>query len=423
MGRRIRWLGLVLILCLTLILLQLVNIQVRQASSLNASANNPRNIAKQYNNNRGVIRAANGAVLAKSVRIANPPPDTYQYYRTYPTGTLFSGIVGFSSKYRGTQGVEYVYNTQLLPHKQTATTLSQLLSPPAPTPDDVTLTVQPTLQRVARTALAHLPGPNKDAAVVVLNPKTGAVLAMYSSPSFDPNTLSSPDYTKEVAASKGDFTDKDAEGFLPGEPLATWYPVLPGSTFKVVTSAAAYHLKPTMATFTFPVAGCTTKGQLPTTLTICNDSDTPSGATTCGGTMVQMLPESCDPGYALLGYKLGPTVLSEQAEDFGYDAKPPIDLTSNIVQASKFPAVSDLQPGKSPGPGGVPLAAFGQGTVSATALQGAMVAAGIADTGAVMTPARDGPDPQCRRVASCRPSDRRSTNRRPQRRRPRRSTA
>ncbi len=388
MGRRIRWLGLVLILCFTLILLQLVNIQVRQASSLNASAENPRNITKQYDNNRGVIRAANGAVLARSVKVPGAGPDTDQYYRTYPTGALFSGIVGYSSKFRGTAGVEYVYNTQLLPHKQTATTLSQLLSPPAPTPDDVTLTVQPTLQRVARTALAHLPGPNKDAAVVVLNPKTGAVLAMYSSPSFDPNTLSNPTTTKEEAASKADFTPKneDAEGFLPGQPLATWYPELPGSTFKVVTSAAIYHLKSTMATYSYPVVGCTdTAVKLPTNLNICNE-DTPSSASTCGGTMVQMLPASCDPGYATIGYKLGPTILSEQAEDFGYNTRPPIDLTDNTVQTSKFPTVKDLQPGQSPGPGGVPLAAFGQGTVSATALEGAMVAEGIADTGTVMTP-------------------------------------
>jgi peptidoglycan glycosyltransferase len=387
MGRRIRWLGLVLILCFTLILLQLVNIQVRQASSLNASSNNPRNITKQYDNNRGMIRAANGAVLAKSVKVPGAGPDTDQYYRTYPTGTLFSGIVGYSSKFRGTAGVEYVYNTQLLPHKQTATTLSQLLSPPAPTPDDVTLTVQPTLQRVAKTALAHLPGPNKDGAVVVLNPKTGAVLAMYSSPSFDPNTLSNPTYAKDEAASKIDFTTKDAEGFLPGQPLATWYPLLPGSTFKVVTSTAAYGLKPTLANFTYPVSKCTTKGQIPTTNNvICNDADTPGAADACGGTMVQMLPESCDPGYATLGLHIGGTDLSKQAELFGYNARAPIDLTSNTVQKSIFPTPKNLQPGQTPGPGGVAYAAFGQGTVSSTALQGAMVAAGIADTGTVMTP-------------------------------------
>jgi peptidoglycan glycosyltransferase len=384
MGRRIRWLGLVLILCFTLILLQLVNIQVRQASSLNASSENPRNITKQYDNNRGMIRAANGAVLAKSVKVPGAGPDTDQYYRTYPTGTLFSGIVGYSSKFRGTAGVEYVYNTQLLPHKQTATTLSQLLSPPAPTPDDVTLTVQPTLQKTARAALAAIPDANKDGAVVVLQPKTGAVLAMYSSPSFNPNTLANPTTTKEEAASKADFAVTDPEGFKAGNPMATFDTFLPGSTFKVVTSASVYNLKPTKATFTFPVAGCTTKGQLPTALVICNDAHTATTATPCGGKMAQMLPESCDPGYALLGYQLGPTVLSKQAELFGYNAKPPIDLTT--VSKSRFPTVKDLQPGQTPGPGGVALGAFGQGTVSSTALQGAMVAEGIADTGTVMTP-------------------------------------
>ncbi len=205
MGRRIRWLGLVLILCFTLILLQLVNIQVRQASSLNASSENPRNITKQYDNNRGMIRAANGAVLAKSVKVPGAGPDTDQYYRTYPTGTLFSGIVGYSSKFRGTAGVEYVYNTQLLPHKQTATTLSQLLSPPAPTPDDVTLTVQPTLQKTARAALAAIPDANKDGAVVVLNPRPGAVLAMYSSPSFNPEHTRQPDNHKRGSGEQSRF--------------------------------------------------------------------------------------------------------------------------------------------------------------------------------------------------------------------------
>ena len=390
MGRRIRWLGLVLVVCFALVLLQLVNIQVRQASSLNAAKTNPRNLAKQFDNNRGTIRSATGAVLAKSIKIANPGPGSDEYYRTYPTGTLFSGIVGYSSAFYGTRGVEYEYNTQLLPHKQTASTLGQILNPPAPEPDDVVLTVQQKLQQLVKTALAGLPGPNKDAAAVVIQVKTGAILAMYSSPSFDPNTLANPNPTKDKEAGALDQVT-DAEGFKPIQPMATWYPELPGSTFKVVTSTAAYHLKPTLATYNYPVVKCTnTAVKLPTNINICNDTSTHGGATAdaCGGTMVQMLPESCDPGYATLGYKEGPTVLSEQAEDFGYNARPPIDLTASTVQVSSFPAVSELQPGttKGPGPGGVPLAAFGQGTVNATALQGAMVAEGIADTGTVMTP-------------------------------------
>jgi len=389
MGRRIRWLGLVLILYFGLVLLQLVNIQIPQASSLNAAATNPRNLATQFDDLRGTIRAADGTVLARSVRIPNARPGRRQYYRTYPTGTLFAGIVGFDSPFRGTAGVESQYDSQLSPHRQAAQTLGQLLSPAAPTPDDVTLTVQPELQEVARTALAHLPGPNRDGAVVVGDPRTGALLAMYSSPSFDPNALTDPTYTKEKQASKADFTTADPEGHLPGRPLATWYPELPGSTFKVVTSTAVYHLKPTLATYRYPVVECTKYAvPLPTGITVCNDRDTPGGGAACGGTMVQMLAVSCDPGYATIGYKLGPTVLSEQAEDFGYNSRPPIDLTSNTVQASPFPAVDELQPGttKGPGPGGVPLAAFGQGTVRATALQGFMVAEGVADTGTVMTP-------------------------------------
>ncbi|HVX20798.1 MAG TPA: penicillin-binding transpeptidase domain-containing protein [Acidimicrobiales bacterium] len=390
MGRRIRWLGLILIVCFTLVLLQLVNIQVRQASSLNAAKTNPRNLAKQQDNHRGIIRAATGAVLARSIKIAHSEPGAAEYYRTYPTGTLFSGVVGYSSAYYGTRGVEYEYNTQLLPHKQTATTLGQLLNPPAPAPDDVVLTVQRTLQQLVKTALAGLPGPNKDAAAVVIQPRTGAVLAMYSSPSFDPNALADPDPTKDKTAGEADQV-KDAEGFEPLQPLATWYPELPGSTFKVVTSTAAYHLKPTLATFTFPMVTCTdTAIKLPTNLNICNDTSTHGGATgkACGGKMTQMLPTSCDPGYATLGYKEGPTVLSAQAEDFGFNSRPPIDLTTSTVETSKFPSVDSLQPGAKtgPGPGGVPLAAFGQGTVSATALQDAMVAAGIANTGTVMTP-------------------------------------
>ncbi|HVX20333.1 MAG TPA: penicillin-binding transpeptidase domain-containing protein [Acidimicrobiales bacterium] len=386
MGRRIGWLGLVLMACFVVVLVQLVNVQVRQASSLNAAATNPRNAARRDDNDRGIIRAADGTVLARSVKISDAGPGEYRYVRTYPTGPLFSSIVGYWSRVYGTQGVEYEYDAALTPHEQAPQTLGQVLSPPGPRPDDVTLTVQPRLQRVLKTALGALPGPDRDAAAVVLQPRSGAVLAMYSNPTFDPNTLASPDATKEELARAADET-ADAEGFAPLYPLATWYPVLPGSTFKVVTSAAAYNLKPTLAGFTYPESGCTTRGQIPTTTNvICNDADTTDDAERCGGTMARMLPQSCDPGYAVLGLHIGAADLSKQAKLFGYNQRPPIDLTSSIVQTSVFPSVDKLQPGQSPGPGGVAYAAFGQGTVSATALQGAMVTAGIADTGTVMRP-------------------------------------
>jgi penicillin-binding protein A len=393
MGRRIRWMGLVLIGCFGLVVLQLVNVQFRQASALNASQYNGRITSTRLDNERGLILAATGTVLAQSVKIPGAGPSTYKYYRTYPTGTLFSGVVGYTSAYYGTSGIENVYNTQLTPHSQPARSLGQLLSPPPPSTDNVTLTIEKPLQLAAKQALDSIPDANQDGAVVAIQPRTGAVLADYSSPSFNPNTLSQPNVTKEKAAGHAYFTTTDHEGFNPGYPMATFDSFQPGSTFKVVTSSAVYDLDPSLVTFNYPVQGCTPKGTIPTTnAQICNDYTNPSGANACGGTMVQMLPESCDPGYATLGLKLGATKLYDQAQAFGFNSTPPIDLNApgnghgGIVSASKFPTPTDLSPGHSPGPAGVAYSAFGQQTVSETALQNAMVAAGIADTGVVMTP-------------------------------------
>ncbi|MGH9091649.1 MAG: penicillin-binding transpeptidase domain-containing protein [Acidimicrobiales bacterium] len=393
MGRRIRWMGLVLILCFALVILQLVNVQFRQASALNASQYNGRNTSQRLDNQRGLIFAATGTVIAQSKKNPNAKAGTYKYYRTYPTGTLFSGVVGYDSYFYGTSGIENVYNTQLSPHTQPARSLGQLLSPPPPSTDNVTLTVEKPLQEAAREALAAIPDANQDGAVVAIQPKTGAVLADYSSPSFDPNTLAQPNVTKEEAAGHADFTTKDPEGFNPGYPMATFDAFAPGSTFKVVTSAAVYDLDPSLITFNYPAKGCTPVGEIPTTnAQICNDYTNPSGANACGGTMVQMLPESCDPGYATLGLTLGKTNLYDQAQAFGFNATPPIDLNApangkpGIVSKSNFPTPTDLSAGHSPGPAGVAYSAFGQQTVTATALQNAMVAAGIANTGAVMTP-------------------------------------
>jgi penicillin-binding protein A len=391
--------GVILIACFALVLVQLTNIQFRRASALATSAQNPINQAVDLNNVRGDILAADGTVLATSVPVAKNSTYPYHYQREYPGGSLYSQLIGTCSPFYCDTGVEDFYNSELKPHSQQAQTLSQLLSPPPPTTDTITLTINPALQSLAAQELNSLPGPNKDGAVVVLNPKTGAILAMYSSPTYDPTPLTSIDYRTETGA-ESLFSVKDPEGFYPIQPIATYNALQPGSTSKVLTTAAVYNLAPGLTNFNFPVAPCLTN--IPeTNKTICNDADTAQAANPCGGTMTQMLPESCDPGYAALGLALGPGPLSQQANLLGYNVAPPLDMgpdpasvtgSSRLalpVQPSSFPSAAALSPGApsgQPGTPGLAYAAFGQENVFTTALQNALIAAAVADGGTIMVP-------------------------------------
>ncbi len=376
MGRRIRWLGVVMVVCLGLVVVQLVNIQLVKAKQLQASPFNPRVSALQYVNPRGTIYAADGTVLAKSVRTpagTNTADYPYQYVRQYPDGPLYAGITGYDSAlYYGTAGIEEEYDSYLSSHQQPPQTLSQLIfrqSMPLTT-DDVTLTVEPSLQQAAWNALTTLPpGENKDGAVVVLDPSTGAVLAMVSNPTNDPNALVGTSLNSEQLAYFS-YIQPDHEGYKPLLPIATGETFFPGSTMKVVTSTAAYNLKPSLADFNYPVQAC--QGFSDSNKQLCDESGP------CGGTMTQMLPFSCDPGYGELGVQLGVDTLQKQAELFGYNSVPGIDLPGVAASPlTSLPANSQAF---------LAYTAIGQYGVQATALQNAMVAAGIANGGLLMTP-------------------------------------
>jgi peptidoglycan glycosyltransferase len=377
MSRRIRWLGVVLLICFALVVVQLVNIQFRQAGALANSPFNPRIAAKALDNQRGTIMAADGTVLARSVKTTDSS-DQYHYTRVYPQGPLYAGITGYDSLFYGTSGIEYEYNQYLETHAQPPQNFSQLLfdTPPSE-PDDVTLTVDPVLQEAATQALAAIPGAHKDGSLIALDPTTGAVLAMVSSPTFDPNRLASPDVSSEQAYGT-QAQMKDLEGFSGLAPLATQERFPPGSTFKVVTSTAVYNLAPSLANYSFPSAVSLSFSDSNKTLN--NDGNTP-----CGGTMALMLPQSCDPGYGALGIKLGVPTLTTQAEDFGYSIFgsktpyiPKLDLPN--VAASTF---SDL-PANSQAD--LAYSAIGQFNDATTPLENALVAEGIANGGVIMTP-------------------------------------
>jgi len=380
-GRRIRWLGVLLVLGLGAVVVQLVNIQAVKAPALRASPNNPRVALSAADNRRGVIYADDGTtVLAESVKAVG---GSYDYTRLYPGGALYSQVVGFDSTFEGTSGVEDEYNADLGLHRHPAETLAQAfgLSAIPATTDNVILTIDPKLQEEAQTALLTISGSNTDAAVVAIAPKTGAVLADYSVPNFDPTPLEAPD---TVAGTKAQelaalayFETKDHEGFYAGLPLATGETFFPGSTFKVVTSAAVYNLRPSLIDFNFPRAGSTTFPNSDNVMT--ND-----GGDVCGGTMADdMFATSCDPGYGQLGVLLTAPTLIEQAELFGYNARPPIDLPDAWVATPTIPAASTLMP---PNQEALADSAIGQLDDQASALSNALVAAGIAAGGTIMTP-------------------------------------
>jgi peptidoglycan glycosyltransferase len=382
-GRRIRWLGVLMTVAFALIVVQLVNIQLVRAPALSSSTFNPRVAKEKFINPRGTIYASDGTVLAKSIA---PPAGTvgypYKFTRDYPSGNvngttnIYSGILGYDSPlYYGTAGIEEQYDSYLKAHAQNVTSLSQIIFRQTlpPVTDDVSLTVVPKLQQAAWDALTTLPpGANKDGAVVVLNPSTGAVEAMVSNPSYSPNLMSSTSVATEKLAYFSYIT-KDKESIAPLSPVATQQFYAPGSTFKVVTSTAAYNLKPTLANYSYPEAQCQ---QFPDGgKELCDESGP------CGGTMVAMLPFSCDPGYGELGVLEGQPILDKQASLFGYNSVPGLDLPGVI--ASQFPTIANYVPADD---SLLAYSAIGQYNDRTTALQNAMVAAGIANGGAVMTP-------------------------------------
>jgi peptidoglycan glycosyltransferase len=365
MKGRITGLTAIVLLLFGLILGQAVLIQVHRASALNANQLNPRVSGQGRLYPRGEILAANGMVLARSIRTHNA---FNPYRRSYRLGRLTSNIVGYSSIIYGTGGIEQEYNKYLISHPQPSRTLVELLSPTR-SYDTVSLTLNVTLQQIAARALAGRVG-----AVVALDPRNGAVLAMYSNPNYDPSPLTSLSSRQQATAWKHDTT-QDADGFQPFNNVATQETFPPGSTFKVVTTSAIYRYYPALATVSIPSRKCLGFGTI-SNKTLCN-----STGFACGGTITVMLPASCDPGYGQLGIDLGGQFLHNQATQFGYNATPPIDLP--LVGPAFFPSVSYLAAN---GPPSLAYSAIGQQQVRSTALQGALVAAGIANGGKEMAP-------------------------------------
>ncbi|HTV12140.1 MAG TPA: penicillin-binding transpeptidase domain-containing protein [Acidimicrobiales bacterium] len=365
-NQRVRWAGAGTCLLLAALFVQLSYLQVFHAGALNSNPLNTRDVLAQFTAPRGAIISADGVTLAESV----PSNDQYKYQREYPQGALFGSITGYFSFIYGTDGLEDEYSS-VLSEANTPVTLPKDLQQikefftNQPAPDDLHITALSWLQQLAATELAGRAG-----AVVALAPSTGAVLAMYSNPSYNPNPLASHNPAVEEAAWKSLNADR-------GSPLvaaAYRQRFFPGSTFKMITSAAVFDHDPALANRAIPVL---TGLVLPDTAGQVLHN---FGGEACGGKLTELFTVSCDTGFARLGLDLGGDKLAEEARAFGWDKVPPLDLPG--VAESYFPPASSFFQNA----GALAKSAIGQESVQAVPLTLALDAAGIANGGKIMTP-------------------------------------
>jgi peptidoglycan glycosyltransferase len=337
-------------------------VQVTQAKSLNAMASNKRTLLDNYARERGSI-IVGGQAIAKSVSVE----DQYRFLRTYPQDKLYAQTTGFYSYAVGAPyGLEHAADDLLSGDADTlfVRRVTDLITGRKTSGATIELTIDPKAQAAADKALGDSKG-----AVVALDPKTGAILAMVSHPSYDPNPLSSHDLNKASKAWQVLSNDKD-KAYL-NRTINGVYP--PGSTFKVVTAAAALE-NGVVSDENSTVPGPASL-DLPLTSTNLPNEDGRACGPNNETTLIHALEISCNTTFGSLGLDLGGEKLRAQAAKFGFGDALQIPMR---VSVSSVPA--DLNAPQAA------QAAIGQYDVRATPLQMAMVAAGIGNKGSVMTP-------------------------------------
>jgi penicillin-binding protein A len=380
MERRIRRLGIALVLLFAVLFGQLAYVQVFAADDIkNHPANFSRQLIAEYNVQRGKILTADGLVLAESVPA--PEGSRYRFERRYPQGDLYGYITGFYSRIYGRSALERSMNSYLSgdASELALSTFSDLFLGRQKRGGNIFVTVDPNLQEVARTAL----GANKGA-VVAMDPRTGDVLALYSTPGFDPSELSSGSDPEMRRAWKRLNADPDK----PLLALSHQELFLPGSSFKIVTASAALE------------NGFGPESQWPNphrlTLPLTNEQLQNFGDDHCNGgssqiTLIEAFEESCNVTFAEVGLRLGAERLAAQARAYGLCGTLPPERTTCDGQLINFEL--PFQNGRFPEPSyferNDPLLAFsaiGLDNDLVNPMQMALMASAVANGGVMPQP-------------------------------------
>jgi peptidoglycan glycosyltransferase len=340
---------------------------VFKSEELQEKPDNRRQLIESQGIKRGTITTADGTVVAESI----PEGQGQQriYSRRYPQGELFGHPVGYSFIEVGTSELETEYNATLTGETNEFASLIDELQGETEEGSDITLTLDAEAQRVATDALqSAITTPGTGGAVVAIEPDTGAVKAMVSTPGFDPNT---------VPTNFEDLTGDEGETPLVNRPTQSVYP--PGSTMKVVTATAALDSGEFDQSTTLNAnSGIDVSG-----VPLANSGGQDFGTID----MTTALTNSVNTYWAQVGEQLGPETMVEYMNRFGFFRQPPLDFPADeLTPSGVFNADRDLvEEGFDVG-----RVAIGQGgeegQILATELQMAMVSAAVANEGTLMEP-------------------------------------
>lgn len=353
---------------MALVVLLLANATLTQVFTADGLRSDPRNqrvLLDEYSRQRGQI-SAGGQLLAYSVSTN----ERFRFLRVYPNPLAYAPVTGFYSLQYSSSGLERAEDTILNGSDQRlfGRRLADFFTGRDPRGGNVDTTIKPQVQQAAWDAMEDgCNGPCKGA-VVAIEPSTGKILAMVSAPSYDPNLLATHDLAEQAATWQRLRDDPNSP--LLNRAISEVYP--PGSTFKVVTTAAALSHGATENTV------LTSAARIPlpdSTATLEN-----YGGTACGdgptATLKQAFAKSCNTAFVQLGIDTGTDALKSAAQGFGLDSPAPT-IPLQVVESTVGP-VSDRA--------ALGMSSIGQKDVALTPLQNALVAATIANKGVAMRP-------------------------------------
>ena len=361
MNKPLRRVALAMMAMVVLLMANATYVQVIRADELRNDPRNSRTLYDEYSRPRGQI-IAGGESLANSTET----DDNLKYLRNYPNGPTFAPVTGYFSFVYGSNGIERAKNDVLngTDDSLAFTRLSDLITGREPAGADVELNINTAMQK---TAYEQLTSKGYQGSVVALDPKTGGILAMANAPSYDPNRLAG--HNSDEMEKEWNALNAEEGSPMTNRAVSEIYP--PGSTFKLITAAAALqngYTPNTPVTAASSITLPNTSTQLPN-----YNGNSCGGGTTAP--LWEAIARSCNTAFAEIAGDVGADKMRETAAGFGFGEQLGIPMRV---------AKSDLGPMEDPA--SLYQSGIGQRDVRVTPMQNAMMVAAIANGGALMKP-------------------------------------